>query len=334
MSSDMTTKDNIIQVLSSELKSIEKDCSLENILKKLISYIKDENIENSKLVNDLFDSDIISIIASKLEYLNYFSQQNYKILFDILIDKYENNFILHIKNNIKILASLALGCENYSTNMICKQILESICISKHICEIMLYNGILCQLLNIMKGHDFEIIGNVCSTCRILINSKKDISILYLMNKYDDFLSELTAVLVAVNKGNTAPGLFIFQLLEDILSDVDNFMSFTRRLCNDEVTLQLIIELMHHKTPDIALGAFDVFKFYAVLQPVAPPVQELLYRKKEELVPFLKSFHSNLIKTNETFRSDRATVLAQITQIEGINPKTNPGNENPSTGQVA
>lgn len=152
--------------------------------------------------------------------------------------------------------------------------------------------------------DFEVASDAFNTLKDLLTTPKNkaISAEFLEKNFDLVFTRYNKLLLSDNYVTKRRSI---SLLSELLLERCNYNVMMRHISSKE-NLKTIMNLLRHKSSNVQLETFQIFKIFVANPKKTDEIASILYHNKVKLVAYLEGFH--LDKTDPQFVDEKRLLI--------------------------
>eukprot|EP01066_Platyproteum_vivax_P007362 Platyproteum_vivax@DN2857_c0_g1_i1.p1 len=289
---------------------------LSKSMKLMLNFFEETVVDASskRIVDGFLAADVMATLIKHVRCLDFMNEKRTIDSFKKLCVNYEAQIGPYIKRT-QILPDLLKHMDDLWVNQGARSMLESLCQQKSLVTMTL-DAVAVPVLAMGRYDRLEEVGTALQGLRCMLSFRKDEVAIWLNKNYNKFFGEMELVLTSVLNDNDAAGLFVFQVLEEILTSLTENVAVARRYCDDAKACDLLLKILTKRRQDTcAIGTFNTFKFFVCFEPRSAGVQKLLASRKPELVQLISGLQKQKALKDPTFREDKMAVLTVLETIK-------------------
>jgi hypothetical protein len=177
--------------------------------------------------------------------------------------------------------------------------------------------LLCKLFDeYVELIDFEVSSDAFNTLKDLLTTPKNkaISAEFLEKNFDLVFDRYNKLLLSDNYVTKRRSI---SLLSELLLERCNYNVMMRHISSKE-NLKTIMNLLRHKSSNVQLETFQIFKIFVANPKKTEEIASILYHNKVKLVAYLEGFH--LDKTEPQFVDEKRLL---IDTLQGLSDPNQP-----------
>eukprot|EP01038_Epipyxis_sp_PR26KG_P012589 gene12589-16882_t len=325
--SNSTDNGRIIAPVVVEKQSVENYRQLEIKLDKNLVDIK--NILYGDIEKPDVDSDKVREIArviqseglfillvDKIEMVGFEAKKDIALIFNNLLRKNIHNFSSYLSENLNIIDRLVEGHINPECALSCGSMLRECIRHDVLAKYLLESSHLWKFFDTyVHLPNFDVASDAFNTLKELLTTPKNklISSDFFDKNYNHVISKYEILLQSENYVTKRRSL---TLLSEILLDRSNY-NVMMQFISSKHNLKLIMNLLRHKSLNIQLETFHVFKIFVANPKKTDEIASILFKNKTKLVTYLNGFH--LDKDDPQFIAEKRLLIETLSSMTDTIP---------------
>lgn len=290
---------------------------------KVLIYGDDENEPQPELVSalsrEIYNSDCLLHLISKLKDLDFDSRKDVAVLFLTLLQRNGGKsasvveYLVQTKPQILVL--LLKGPETKETALVSGQMLRKCIAYEEINKYILDHPLLWNYFRYMQSPVFEIATDSYTTFHDALTTHKKIVSDFLAENYERFTSNINTLMQCdnyVTKRQCA------KLMGELVVVRQN-MYYLNKYFDDTNNLKLVMMLLSDKLKNLRIEGFHIFKFFVVKPKKSPKVQDILIRNRANFLAFFENFDFSSVNDSNLIE-ERDYVIREIEKLPVIERK--------------
>ena len=159
--------------------------------------------------------------------------------------------------------------------------------------------------------NFEVASDAFNTLKDILTTPKNklISADFLESHYDIVFKKYELLLLSDNYVTKRRSL---KLLSDLLLERNNY-SVMMKYISFKRNLVTIMTLLRHKSANIQLETFQIFKIFVANPNKTEEIISILYNNKKKLIAYLEGFHKD--ETDPQFVDEKRLLIDTLTSLQ-------------------